>query len=115
MRPRKRESASALDAQKEEPKLRGLLLAWLMLLVLGSVEFAASYLPLARGLRPLVMIPGVLMVLTVAIGFMEVRRGPVLVRAFTVAAMFWLFVLLGLGSVDPLTRTDYLVPDAHVK
>jgi hypothetical protein len=82
---------------------------------LGGLEFAASYLPLARGLRPLVMIPGLLMVLTVAIGFMDVRRGPVLVRAFTVAAMFWLFVLLGLGSVDPLTRTDYLVPDAHVQ
>jgi hypothetical protein len=24
-------------------------------------------------------------------------------------------VLLGLGSVDPLTRTDYRVPHAHVK
>jgi hypothetical protein len=115
MRPRKGESASALDAQTTRPKLLDLLLAWLLLLVLGGFEFAASYLPLARGLRPLVMIPGVLMVLTVAIGFMEVRRGPVVVRAFTVAAMFWLFLLLGLGSVDPLTRTDYLVPDAHVK
>ena len=61
-------------------------------------------------LRPLVMLPGVLMVATVAVGFMEVKRGIVLVRAFAVAAMFWLLVLLALGSVDALTRTDYHVP-----
>ena len=88
---------------------------WLLLLVLGGAEFAASYLPLPRGLRPLVILPGVVMVATVAIGFMEVKRGFVLVRAFAVAALFWLLVLLGLGSADPLTRTDYRVPNAQVK
>ena len=46
---------------------------------------------------------------------MEVKRGVVLVRAFAVAAIFWLLVLLGLGSVDALTRTDYHVPNAQVK
>jgi hypothetical protein len=51
------------------------------------------------------MIPGVLMVLVVSIGFMEVKKGPVIVRAFAVAAMFWLFVLLVLGSADPLSQT----------
>jgi len=55
------------------------------------------------------------MVLVVSIGFMEVKKGPVIVRAFVVAAMFWLFVLLALGSADPLTRTNYYVPDTHVK
>ena len=92
-----------------------LLLMWGLLILLGGTELAASYLPLERSWRPLVMIPGVLMVLVVAIGFMEVKKGPVLIRAFAVAAIFWLFVLLALGSVDPLTRTNYYVPDTHVK
>jgi cytochrome c oxidase subunit IV len=92
-----------------------LLLMWGLLILLGGTEFAASYLPLERSWRPLVMIPGVLMVLVVAIGFMEVKKGPVLVRAFAVAAIFWLFVLLALGSVDPLTRMNYYLPDTHVE
>jgi hypothetical protein len=32
-----------------------------------------------------------------------------------VAAMFWFLVLLALGSADPLTRTNYYVPDTYVK
>jgi caa(3)-type oxidase subunit IV len=96
-------------------QLRRLLRVWLALLVLGAVEFAASFLPLPRSLRPLVILPGGLMVATVAVGFMELKRGIVLTRAFAVAALFWLLVLLGLGSADPLTRTDYHVPHAQVK
>jgi hypothetical protein len=92
-----------------------LLLMWGLLILLGGTEFAASYLPLARSWRPLIMIPGVLMVLVVAIAFMEVKKGPVVVRAFAVAAMFWLFVLLALGSTDPLTRTNYYVPNTRAK
>ena len=69
---------------------------------------------LGRSLRPLIIFPGVLMIAVVAIGFMEIGKGPAIVRGFAIAAMFWLIVLLGLGSVDPLTRTDYRVPHAHV-
>jgi hypothetical protein len=89
-----------------------LLCTWLLLLALGAAEFAASFLPLPRSLRPLVIIPGVLMIVVVMLNFMEVRKGPVIVRAFAVGAMFWLLVLLALGSVDPLTRVDYRVPHA---
>jgi len=96
-------------------ELTRLLISWLLLLLLGGAEFAACFLPLARSLRPLVMIPGVLMAVVVAVSFMEVRRGPAIVRAFAVAAVFWLIVLLGLGSVDPLTRTNYYVPQARVE
>ncbi len=96
------------------PELRPLLLTWLLLMLLGGVEFAVSYLPMARVWRPLIMIPGALMVIAVAVSFMEVRRGPVLVRAFAVAGLFWLLVLLGLGSADPLTRTNYYVPATAV-
>ena len=80
---------------------------------LGAAELAASFLPMARAWRPLLMIPAALMVSGVAIGFMEVRRGSVLVRAFAVAALLWLAILLGLGSVDPLTRTDYPSVPVH--
>jgi hypothetical protein len=98
-----------------KPGMMRLLVTWGLLILLGGTELAASYLPLARCWRPLVMIPGVLMVLVVSIGFMEVKKGPAIVRAFAVAAIFWLLVLLALGSADPLTRTNYYVPDTHVK
>jgi hypothetical protein len=103
---------------KENPvaaELWRLLRIWVVLLVLGGAELAASFLPLPRSLRPFVILPGALMAATVAVGFMEVRRGTVLVRTFAVAAMLWLFVLLALGSADPLTRTNHSVPNAHVK
>jgi hypothetical protein len=92
-----------------------LLLAWLALLGLGALELGASFLPLSRSLRPLVMIPGVLMLLVVLVAFMEVGRGPAIVRGFVVAALFWLILLLGLGSIDPLTRNDYRVPQVSVR
>ena len=96
-------------------EIHRLLLIWLLLVVLGVLEWAASFLPLPRAWRPLLMIPAAIMVAVVAAGFMEVRRGPALVRLFALAAAFWLLVLLGLGSVDPLTRTDYHVPGPMVK
>jgi hypothetical protein len=36
-------------------------------------------------------------------------------RAFALGALFWLLILLGLGSADPLTRTDYPVSGVQVK
>ncbi|MBV8777303.1 MAG: hypothetical protein JO258_08915, partial [Alphaproteobacteria bacterium] len=45
----------------------------------------------------------------VATMFMQIGRGPALVRVFAAAGLLWLTILLGLGSVDPLTRTDYPV------
>ncbi len=106
-------SARTQEARTAAPELRHLLVTWLLLLLLGGAEFAASFLPLARAWRPLIMVPAALMVLAVAIGFMEIRRGPVLVRAFAVAAVLWLVILLGLGSVDPLTRTEYRSSPIH--
>ena len=97
---------------REFPRL---LLSWVLLLLLLGSEFGASFLPLARVLRPLVEIGAVLMALLIATMFMEVGSGPVIVRGFAVAAIFWLIVMLGLGSGDPLTRTDYGVPSARVE
>ena len=44
---------------------------------------------------------------------MNVTRGPAIVRVFAVAALLWLLILLGLGSVDALTRIDYAVTSLH--
>lgn len=93
--------------------LRNLLLTWLLLLVFLAAEFGASFLPLERAERPLILIPVVLMVMTVATMFMQVGRGPMIVRLFVVAGLIWLTILLGLGSLDPMTRTDHLVQGAN--
>lgn len=92
------------------PVLGRLLGTWVVLLVLGAIEFALGSMRMAHALRPLIMVPAILMVMIVAVSFMEARKGPTIVRAFAVAAAFWLLVLLALGSADPLTRTDHYVP-----
>jgi hypothetical protein len=51
------------------------------------------------------------MVCVVGSVFMEARQGPVIVRLFIVAGLLWLGILLGLGSLDPLTRRDYYLQD----
>jgi hypothetical protein len=40
---------------------------------------------------------------------MQIGRGPALVRVFAAAGLLWVSILLGLGSLDPLTRHDYTV------
>jgi caa(3)-type oxidase subunit IV len=95
------------------PRFRRLWLALVLLLVLLAIEFGVSFLPLGRSARPLVLIPAVLMVGVVGTVFMEVGRGPEIIRLFAIAALLWLSILLGLGSLDPLTRIEYLVQAAY--
>lgn len=97
------------------PRFRRLWLTLALLLLLLAIEFGASFLPLGRAARPLLLIPAVLMVGTVGAMFMEVGRGPEVVRLFAVAGLLWLTILLGLGSLDPMTRTNYYVQGASVK
>ena len=59
------------------------------------------------------LIPAVLMVGVVGVVFMEVGRGPEIVRLFAAAGLLWLAILLGLGSLDPMTRTDYPVQSGN--
>jgi len=91
------------------PETTRLALLWLVLLLLGGIELGLSFLPLSRLARPIVMLPAMAMIGVVAAGFMNVTKGPAIVRAFAIAALFWLLVLLALGSVDALTRIDYAV------
>jgi hypothetical protein len=92
-------------------ELRRLAKAWVIIVALGGLELLCGLTHLSHGFRPLILLPGIGMIATVAWQFMEIHKGPVLVRAFAVGALFFLFVLLALGSVDPLTRTDYKMPD----
>ncbi len=93
--------------------LRRLALAWAGLLVLLAALVALSWLALAPWLRLLLLVPAAGMVAIVAAAFMEVGRAPIIARGFAAAGLVWLVFLLGLGSMDRLTRTDYQVPAAH--
>ena len=95
-------------------RFRRLLYAWVALLGLLAVELGLTALPFGRPLRPVILFPALLMVGIVGVMFMRVSHGPIIVRGFAVAALFWLAVLLGLGSLDPLTRTDYPVIGVRV-
>jgi cytochrome c oxidase subunit 4 len=90
-------------------RVRHLLLAWVLLLLLLATEFGASFVSFGRTARPVLLFPALLMVLVTVVAFMQVGRSPSIVRGFAVAGLFWLMVLLGLGSIDPLTRTDHRV------
>jgi hypothetical protein len=94
------------------PRFRRLWLTLVLLLVLLAIEFGVSFLLLDRAARLLVLISAVLMVGVVGTVFMEVGRGPEIIRLFAIAALLWLSILLGLGSLDPLTRIEYLVQAA---
>ena len=89
--------------------LRRLMWTWIVLLVLLAIQLGASFVPFDPSLRPLLLVPAALMLAAVATMFMQIGRGPALVRVFAAAGLLWLTILLGLGSVDPLTRTDYPV------
>jgi cytochrome c oxidase subunit 4 len=93
---------------------RRLIFGWLGLLALAAIEFGCSYFPLARSLRPLLLVPALAMVATVALLFMRVGTGPAIVRSFAIAGVFWLIILLGLGTMDPMTRAIYPVQSTEL-
>jgi caa(3)-type oxidase subunit IV len=96
-------------------RLRQLVLAWVLLMVLLAIQVGVSFLPLGQSGRPLVLVPAVLMVCVVGAVFMEVGRGPEIIRLFAIAALLWLSILLGLGSLDPMTRINYYVQTGNSK
>ncbi|MGC1862955.1 MAG: cytochrome C oxidase subunit IV family protein [Methylocystis sp.] len=97
------------------PRSRHLLLAWGLLVALLVIEFGASFLPLDRAARPLILVPAALMIAVVSVAFMELRRGPEAMRLFFAAGLLWLCILLGLGSLDPMTRINYYARTTNVK
>ena len=82
---------------------------FVLLLILLAIEVLLSFSPLSSSFRIVILIPAAAMVAVVAFGFMEISRAPPAAHLFAVAALLWLAILLGLGSMDPLTRTNYAV------
>lgn len=91
------------------PVHRHLFFGWLGLLAMVAIELGVSALPLPRSLRPVLMLPALTMVGVVGLVFMRANRGPSTARVFALAGLFWLTILLGLGTMDPLTRAVYAV------
>ena len=85
------------------------LLIWLALLIVAALEFGISFAPIPAGVRPILMLPAVVMAVVVALGYMRLLAAPDIARGFAIAGIFWLTILLGLAMTDPLTRTVYAV------
>ena len=79
---------------------------WVMLLLLLGAEVLAA--TLHAGWLAYAVAPA--MIALVAFRFMHVGRQSELTRIFAAAGLFWLCVLLGLGSVDYLVRRDIPAP-----
>jgi dolichol kinase len=75
---------------------------WLALILLIGAEYVV------RGVLALAI--GAAMAAIVALTYMRLVRQRDVSAAFALAAVFWLLVLLGLGSLDPATRRDVSVP-----
>ena len=78
--------------------LPSVLLIWCILMAALGLEFV-----LGATAAPLI---GAAMAILIALTFMRLVRTPGLPAAFALAAVFWLAVLLGLGSLDSATRRD---------
>jgi cytochrome c oxidase subunit IV len=78
-----------------------LALLCLLALTIGSAQFLSL-----GAFKPVVNL-GIAAIKAALIAwfFMHVREGGPLVRLFSVAALFWLVILFGLGLSDWLTRT----------
>jgi cytochrome c oxidase subunit IV len=84
-----------------------IFLTWLALLGLLAVEVGVSLVPFSPAARPLILVPALAMLGVILMSFMQLGRGPVIVRLFVAAGLLWLLILLALGSLDPLTRVVY--------
>ena len=88
---------------------RHALFVWAGLLGLAAIEFGAAFIPMQHGLRPLLLLPALVMVALVSLVFMRVQRSVAAARGFALAALVWLLLLLGLGTMDPMTRAFHVV------
>ncbi len=81
-------------------------LAWLVLMLLLGLEVAAALLHI--GWLAAVLAPA--MVVIVVTAFMKIRTETPLSRVFAAAGLFWLAVMLGMGSIDFAVRRNVPVP-----
>lgn len=79
--------------------------AWLGLLALLALTVTLAYAPLGAANAVVALGIGTIKAVLVAAIFMELRHRSGLTLTFAGAGLFWLGILLWLGSMDFLTRT----------
>ena len=79
------------------------VVVWLALLAAVGLEFGLSFLPGARWAVPYI---GLGMAAVVALTFMRLGSSRGLPQVFAAAGVFWLCVMMALGSLDSFTRHD---------
>jgi cytochrome c oxidase subunit 4 len=79
--------------------------SWLGLLALLALTVTLAYQPLGTFNAVVALSIGAIKALIVADVFMELRRRGPRTLIFAGAGLFWLAILLWLGSMDFLTRT----------
>lgn len=85
------------------------LAVYVALALLFGLELAGSQFEIGHVYGGFLIAPGGFMVLLVGLFYMRVRSAGSLAKFFALGAMFWLLVLLGIGSLDPMTRPVYPV------
>lgn len=86
---------------------RPYILTWFALALLLCLEIVASRVLRLGSAAPAI---GVIMAGLVGVMFMNLRTASGLARIFAVATIVWLVIILGMGVMDPVTRTDVDVP-----
>ena len=89
---------------------RSLLVVWVALLAILGLQLATTLLHAGAWAPALVFVPAGAMIALVGFGFLRLGSMNTLSKAFVVAGLLWITILLCLTSVDRLTRTDYPVP-----
>lgn len=95
------------------PGFLRLALAWIGLMLLWGLEFGITFIDMPPSVRPVILVVAAVMVGIIGVFFMHVGQGPAVVRGFAVVAIFWMMILIGLGSLDPLTRLQYFTQIDH--
>ncbi len=95
-------------------RVLSLLGAYALLLALLAAEYFASFLPLGGHARLALLAVALAMAGVLMTQFMELRRAGAPAVMFVIAAALWLVILLGLGTLDPVTRAMYPAPESAV-
>jgi cytochrome c oxidase subunit 4 len=84
-----------------------LLWSWVGLMALLGLTVAAAYQPLGSFNTAAALAIATIKVLIIAAIFMELRAARSLTIAFAAAGLFWLFILMWLGSADFISRPEF--------
>ncbi len=82
-----------------------LIISWLALLALLALTVTLAYQPLGAFNMAAALAIGTIKAVIVAAVFMELRHRGARTLVFAGAGLFWLAILLWLGSMDFFTRT----------